>query len=224
MTWSPADLIVLVPVLGRPDTFAPLLESLQATTPGASVLWLATAGYRATLTELDRLDQRVEIVGWRSTGDYARKINHGVRVTDQPLIFMGACDLRFHAGWFEHAVDCLSDRIQVVGTNDLGNLRTVKGNHSTHSLLTRQYARLGTIDDPTRVLHEGYVHEFVDDEFVGTAKYRAAFQHCPESEVEHLHPMWHREIPWDDSYRGQADRMRKSRPLYRNRRRMWRTR
>jgi hypothetical protein len=44
------------------------------------------------------------------------------------------------------------------------------GRHSTHSLVTRDYVeRFGTIDEAGVVLHEGYPHEFVDDEFVQTA-------------------------------------------------------
>jgi hypothetical protein len=39
-------------------------------------------------------------------------------------------------------------------------------------------------------LHEEYPHEFVDDEFVATAKRRGVWKFCRESVVEHMHPHW----------------------------------
>ena len=46
----------------------------------------------------------------------------------------------------------------MVGTNDLTNKRTIRGRHSTHSLVTRDYADLGTIDGQPGPLFQGYHH------------------------------------------------------------------
>ena len=102
-------------------------------------------------------------------GNYAKKINRAIEETDEPLIFQGADDLRFHPGWLEAAKAKLGPGIGVVGTNDLNSKRVMAGTHADHALITREYTKLGTIDDPTKVLHERYPHEYVDDEFIETA-------------------------------------------------------
>ena len=136
----------------------------------------------------------------RKPGDYARKINLGVTLTDEPLIFLGADDLKFHNAWFELALRQLKGHIGVVGTNDMGSRRAQTGQHSTHSLVTRTYIeKFGTIDELGKALHEGYDHNFVDDELVQTAKYRRAWASARDSHVEHLHPHW-RKGSQDETY------------------------
>lgn len=78
----------------------------------------------------------------------------------------------------------------VVGTNDMGNSRVIAGNHSTHPLVHRDYLACGTVDEVGIVLHEGYQHQFADDEFVQTAKVRRVYAHAFDAFVEHLHPNW----------------------------------
>lgn len=212
--------VVVVPMLGRPHTVAPMVESLRASTDRARLLFVVSRGDAAVREAVQSAGcDLLDVLGWR-VGDYARKINAGVAVTSEPLIFTGACDLHFHPGWLEAAESCLDGAVQVVGTNDLGNRRTVDGLHSTHSLLTREYSLLPCIDGAPGPLHEGYVHEFVDDELVGTAIHRGAYAKCPGSVVEHLHPAWGK-APWDSSYRRQRSRMARSRALYNQRRRLW---
>lgn len=211
-------LAILVPVLERPGNVQPLLDSIAATTPDPyRVLFIADPhdvpehdAIRAAGGEFITVD-----------GNYAAKINVGVRATDEPYIFMGADDLRFHPKWLERAMTKMRGKVGVVGTNDMGNPRVVSGDHSTHSLVARWYADLGTIDDPTKVLHEGYLHEFVDDEFVETAKSRGAFISARDSHVEHLHPMWDK-APTDHLYQAQQTRMRAGRRVFRQRCKLWR--
>ena len=212
---------VIVPMLGRPHTVDPLVSSLRSTAPTARILFVCTPGDAEVMAEIDRVGcERIEVDGPRP-GDYARKINAGYRYTTEPLIFTGACDLRFHESWLEHACRRLTDGIGVVGTNDLGSRRVRRGVHATHSLVTRAYVdEFGTIDEPGVVLHEGYPHEYVDDELVQTAMYRKAWAFAADSRVEHLHPAWGK-APTDAMYEQQADRMRAGRRLYDARRRLW---
>lgn len=51
--WTPGDLTVLVPMLGRPETVAPLLASLDATTAGAEILFLVTPDDEPVKATLD---------------------------------------------------------------------------------------------------------------------------------------------------------------------------
>lgn len=212
------DLAIIVPVLRRPQNVAPLIESIAATTADWSVLFVCDPDDSEEHDAIRQTDQQMIAPG----GNYAHKINCGVLATTAPLIFTGADDLRFHGGWLEKAKQKLTPGIGVVGTNDLCNARTMKGIHSTHSLVTREYAQLGTIDQPDRLLHEGYPHEFVDDEFVATAKSRGSYAHALESIVEHLHPQVGK-APSDALYAEQPRRMRAGRRLYLKREPLWAT-
>jgi hypothetical protein len=217
---SDSDTVVLVPMLGRAHMVAPLLESLRATCT-ARALFVCTPGDRDVLRTLAAMGAEHITVTYRPAGDYARKINAGYDATNEPLLFLGACDLKFHPGWLDAARAALTPGIGVVGTNDLGSPRVMAGEHSTHSLVTRSYVdKWGTIDEPGKVLHEGYAHEYVDDELVGTAKHRGAWAFAPDARVEHLHPNWGKGT-MDPLYLQQQRRMRVSRQLYRTRRLLW---
>lgn len=214
------DLVVIVPMLGRAHRVQPLIESLSATCE-ARVLFAVSPDDTKVHEAVDEVGAERVTVQWRSTGDYARKIQAGIDVSTEQHIFTAADDLRFHPGWYEAARGRLSDRVGVVGTNDLTNPRVMRGEHATHFLVARWYVALGTIDRPGVLMHHGYVHEFVDDELVGTAKRRRAWAFAPDSHVEHLHPMAGK-APMDDLYAAQQRRMAASRSLYQRRRRLWR--
>ena len=214
-------IVIIIPVLNRPHRVRPLLDSIEEATPEPHrTVFVCSPGDTKELEALADADAE-----WICTpepyprGDYARKINFAYRATWEPLLFTGADDLHFHPRWLDAATAKLADGIGVVGTNDLTNPRTARG-HSTHSLVTRTYADKGTIDEPHKILHEGYWHEYVDDELVGTAKKRKAYAHAPDSHVEHLHPMA-KKAPMDSLYEMQTMRMMVSRRLYDQRRRLW---
>ena len=81
----------------------------------------------------------------RTRGDYAHKIT-GVRLpATHQLILTGAIDLHFWPGWLEVAEKLLDEQVRVVGTNDLTNERT-EHEHSTHTLVARDYVEQGLID------------------------------------------------------------------------------
>lgn len=210
-------LVVLVPVLRRPHRVQHVLSSLHANTPEpCRALFIASPGDDEEHAAIRRCGADMIIVD----GNYAAKINEGVRQTTEPLLFLGADDLAFHPRWLEHAKRRIKGSVHVVGTNDLCNRRVMRGEHSTHSLVTRAYTHHGTIDDPSRLLHEGYPHEYVDDEFVGTARRRNAFASAADSIVEHLHPQVGK-APMDDLYAAQVQRMRRGKRLYMERRPLW---
>lgn len=210
-------LVVLIPVLRRPHRVQHVLSSLHANTPEpCRALFIASPGDDDEHAAIRRCGADMIIVD----GNYAAKINEGVRQTTEPLLFLGADDLAFHPRWLEHAKRRIKGSVHVVGTNDLCNRRVMRGEHSTHSLVTRAYTHHGTIDDPSRLLHEGYPHEYVDDEFVGTARRRNAFASAADSIVEHLHPQVGK-APMDDLYAAQVQRMRRGKSLYLKRRPLW---
>lgn len=215
------SLVIVVPILGRPQHVAPLYESIRATCD-ARVLFMLTPGDDAVIEAVKAdTDEDFLFVDW-APGDYARKINAGIKATTEEHIFTGASDLRFHDGWYEACLRKLTLGIGVVGTNDLGNRGTATGRHATHMLVTRAYVeKFGTVDEPGKFFHEGYQHELVDDEAVGTARARGAYAHAADAYVEHLHPLWGKG-EWDDFYEGVPDRIRAGQRLFQERRKLWR--
>lgn len=92
------DLVILVPALDRPHHVGPFLDSAEAATPGARVLFICDAGDDAQIDAV-LSDKRAHLD--IASGNYAQKINRGVEITAEPLIFFGADDLRFRQGWLE---------------------------------------------------------------------------------------------------------------------------
>lgn len=191
------ELAILIPVLRRPQNIQPLVESIRNTTPEPfELLFIVSPEDHQEITELEILKQSYVLMdtNYENQGDYARKINAGFDSVDAKWYFLGADDLKFWPFWFEAAMETHEKtEACVIGTNDLGNPSVVRGQHSTHSLVLMEYVEeCGTIDEPGKVLHEGYRHNFVDSEFVETAKWRGAWAFSMTSRVEHLHPDWHK--------------------------------
>lgn len=218
-----SEVVIIVPMLTRAHRVAPLLDSISAaTTVDHTVMFVCTDGDTDVIDAARSSGARLEVIGPNTRGDYAKKINHGFRHSDEPFVFLAADDLRFHPRWFEEAVhEFRHPWIGVVGTQDLANRRVLHGLHSTHSLVRRAYIdEHGTIDEDGKVLHEGYIHEFVDDELVQTAKHRKAFAFAARSVVEHLHPMVGK-APSDALYARQQTRMRRDRHRFIRRQTLW---
>jgi hypothetical protein len=217
---------VLIPVLGRPERVAVTVASLAAS------LGLIPADPVFVCSPEDIVEISAVIAAGHvpliarfacGPGDYARKMNLGFDATGTDWVFLAADDLNFHQGWLDRAV-MRHQRTGacVIGTNDLGNSRTIAGYHSTHTLVHRDYLGCGgTADDPTRLLHEGYDHQFVDDEFVQTAISRGTYAHAQDSIVEHLHPDWGKGTR-DATYEKGAAGFTRDRALYNERRQLWR--
>lgn len=215
------ELVWLVPVLGRPQYVRPLLDSIERTTPTARVLFLADPGdeaeRRAIRRERERPTLCVDAVA--TGGGWAAKINAGVRHTDEPLIFLGADDLRPRPGWFEAAKKRLLPPVGVVGVDDLID-RPRRPQHATHFLMTREYAERGTIDGAAGPVHEGYGHWHCDDELIATAIARGAYAYAPEAQMEHLHPMVDPDLD-DATYQRGRSQARTDRRTFLQRRSLW---
>lgn len=209
---------ILVPVLRRPQNVRPLLDSIHQATPAGEcrVVFIADPDDLDEQREVRNHDAQLIVHG----GSYAQKVNAAVRVTREPLVFTAADDISFHPGWLEAATSKLTVGVGVVGTNDLGNKRVIRGDHATHSLVTRGYCDLGTIDGQAGLLHEGYQHCFVDDELVATAKKRGAWAFAADSIVEHHHPDWGKGED-DDTYRRGQAHFRRDRRTFQQRSRLW---
>jgi hypothetical protein len=213
--------VILIPVLRRPHNVVPLLESIEFAGNHA-YLFLASPGDEEEIAELERAGANYEVVSFPlADGDYARKINYGAQQAAKcgaEFIFTGADDLLFHEDWFDNAMAVTLPKHGVIGTNDLANPRVMEGKHSTHSIVRLSYVEEhGTVDERGKVLHEGYPHEFVDDELVWTARRRGAWVWARDSHVEHMHPHF-RKVATDEIYDRHEVRMRQGRRVWDRRR------
>lgn len=186
-----ATVAIVAPVLHRPHRIAQLLDDIDKGTP---------VGKWRLVVVVDNDDEHsieaaaaagVEwVADWRHTPTYASKINLGAEVTCEPWLFTAADDLHFHRGWLTAALDVAGNTgAKVIGTNDLVNHAVIAGQHSTHTLVARDYIDDpgACVDGPGTVMHAGYRHEYCDDELVGTAKARGVWAPAKHSIVEHRH-------------------------------------
>lgn len=216
---------IVVPVLGRPQSVQPTIDTVEAATREPFMLmFVATDTDEPEIAALQASGAAYMTID--EPGTYARKINLGAN-TLLPFcewILMAADDLKYHDGWYEAAMAVhRATGAVVIGTNDLGNPRTKGGGHSTHTLVHRSYIEDpgGVWDEgPGSLLHEGYPHEYVDDEFVQTAMTRQVYAHSFDSHIEHLHYLWGKGQD-DDTYRLGRRHTQTGRALYLRRRRMW---
>lgn len=185
---------VIVPVLGRPEHAEPFLASLRASTGLATAYAVVEPGDSAAEAWRAVGARLVEHDGAGSAPHtFAEKVNAAYPVTDEPFVFLVGSDVRFHPGWLDHAQYVASlTSASVIGTNDLGNPRVLRGEHATHMLIRRSYIDdVGASwDGPKVVCHEGYSHWYVDDEIVTAARLRNEWAMALASRVEHLHPAW----------------------------------
>lgn len=224
------EILIVVPVLARPQNARPLVESIEAT---------ANSDWRLVFVCSPNDDEERLAVGevlrdfgraWATdvdtepgAGDYARKIQAGFESGREEIILLAADDLRFHPGWDTAALAIFEEfDVGVVGTNDLGNRQTIVGQHSTHPFVARSYIDEmgGFVGGEGQVYFDGYDHQYVDVELVETAKSRGCYAHASGSVIEHLHPLW-RKGETDSTYRRGSSGGAKDRALYERRRRLW---
>lgn len=159
------------------------MESAQAATPDAQVLFIADPGDTREIQALEAAGAEFIAPG----GSYASKINKGVRACDTEFVFTGADDVTFVPGWFEIAKRYFTDRVRVVGVTDEVTKRNKLGHHAPHFLIARDYALEPTIDGGRGPLCERYKHQYVDDEFVGTCQRRGVIHIATDVRVHHSH-------------------------------------
>lgn len=213
------ELAVLVPVLNRPQNVVPLVESFLSGCPDNSVLLFLVNKYdgeelRAIDTATDKLTSpdyaRVDV--YPTTYEtWPQKINLGAAIAQADWYLCAADDITFIPGWWDATADLRADpQIGVIGTNDshngTGNAAVAEGTHTCHPLIRGTYIRdYGTWqidpgDGPGKAVSDAYHHWYVDNELVITAKLRNAWAFCADAVLEHRHPYWGFDVPFDETY------------------------
>lgn len=208
--------VVVVPVLGRAERISPLVESLRATTD-ARLLFVCSPSDIDAKRACRSTGADTITVPWEpGRGDFAKKTNLAYQESSEDWVFCGATDLRFRPGWLENAIQ-VGDRSNagVVGTQDMGNALVKRGRHATHPLVRRTYIEVygGTFDSTGHIYSEEYDHQYVDLEFVETAKLRGQWAFAKKAFVEHMHPNWSKG-EWDPTYEKAFREAREDRALY----------
>ena len=218
------SLVIGIPVLARPQNAATVAASILGTAPKAHILFLCSEGDDDELNAVRKTGCDCFIVPWApGRGDFARKHNEGFRqafAAGSEWYFVGADDLTFHDGWYEQCLEAHAKTgACVIGTKDLGNKRTMNGWHATHFLVSTDYLECGTVDEDGKLFHEGYHHEFCDDECVATARMRRTYAGSMAI-AEHDHPDWGK-AEWDTTYRKAQANRAADQALYNSRRHMF---
>lgn len=205
------EVAVIVPVLERPQNAEPFMRSLRASTGLANV-------YAVCSTDDD-------VAAWDAVGatvvktdkiSFPEKVNEAYPHTTEPWVFLVGDDVAFRPGWWDQVQRvAASTKARVVGTNDLTNPMVLAGEHATHIAIARDYidAQGASWDGPGVVCHEGYRHQFVDDEIVTAAKQRGVWAPCLAAIVEHHHPLWGTAED-DETYRRGARHESKDQALF----------
>lgn len=204
-----ADVVVVVPVLGRPEHAERFMESFRANTPEGRAVVLAVLSpddpvpeplWMATMRAWVESGAHVDFLGNKGT-TFAAKVNyaHGFlrkpfgEIKDPSWLLLVGSDVVFHPGWLEQVLMTAElSGAKLIATNDLGNAKVMAGEHATHPLINRAYVdEVGSSwDGPGVVVHEGYRHNFCDNEYSQAAVDRGVFAYSQRSIVEHLHPAW----------------------------------
>lgn len=221
-----ADMIdILIPVLGRPQNAAPLVQNIRdTTTTEHRIVFICSRGDNEQLAASKATAADVWEMNFPAgSGDFAKKINYVFQVYSGEFVFMAADDVRFEPRWDTVALRAAGNKYHVIGTNDLANSQVQRGLFGTHCLIRRRYVTEhgGTADGPPGVvLHEGYDHNFVDRELCHVAQSRKAFTFARHARVRHYHPLW-RTAPHDSTYKKALARFREDQRLFLSRAHLW---
>lgn len=214
--------LVLIPMLGRAERVPFLVENVRATQRETPTDLRFILSPRAQDEDVYQAVLDAGAKGWEvpwtpGPGDFARKINYGTGLSEQEWIFTGASDLLFHPFWADHALHTARKTgARVIGTNDMGKRAL---SHATHFLVHRSYYEEGTITDAPAIFHEGYDHQYVDNELIATARMRRTYAHATHARVEHLHP-YHGKAPMDPTYEKATRETRKDGRMWVSRRKL----
>lgn len=170
---------ILIPTLNRTHLLAELIRNIREVTPEPHEVYFMTSN-----KESKKVIQENGAVCFNDIGDtdLITRTNALYRLTDEPLIYTGSDDIRFHEGWLPLMLEKINEGFHVVVPQDLLNPA------GTQALITRKYIEEQSccVDVPNVVYFPGYKHDFAETEQFEVAKARGVFARS-DAVVEHLH-------------------------------------
>jgi glycosyltransferase involved in cell wall biosynthesis len=212
---------IIVPTLRRAQGLIPFVDSIRRTSPLGEyrIVFVTDPDDDQTLGVIQTMVSGLDVDRIDKGGTFPVKVNAAVAATDTPLMLVCGDDTVFKPGWYDAMMAARGPG--VIGTNDL-TPRTKDKNHATAQVLEREY-----VDDPGaawnepgHAFHEGYHHNYADDELCRLAIYRGEFVFADDCVIEHHHPIWGTK-EWDDVYAIGERNAKRDRALYSERRRAW---
>ena len=174
---------IFIPTLYRPDKLKRTIKSIQDTSDVHTYVMFPRDDINT-----QEVIEHFNNVEYFTDSDpenmrFVRRIQYLYSVTDDDWFLTGADDVVFRDGWLQAAEPYMND-YSVISFDDMCN-PNVPG---TNFLIKRQYIdeQSGVVDSPKTVLHQGYYHNFCDNELIGTAKARNTFIKC-DGKIEHFH-------------------------------------
>jgi len=187
------DVAVIVPAM-RPNMVQRLVESFDASNDGTATLYMVADPHNDDLiAEIQKWTGRAPLITQRGH-TFAQKANTGYAETTESFLFLCGEDVEFTPGWLD-APRLLSDRFDVIGTNDsepgrVRNKDVATSRHADHWFTRRSYIddEGSCLEGPGVFCPEAFYHWWVDKEVIGLARARGVFTPCLESHVIHHHP------------------------------------
>lgn len=215
---------IVCPTLNRPHLLVPLAENIADTTHGFRLIFVCDVADEASQQQVGKAAQilpRHSVNLILKDGTYPQKSNAGMRHAVGEWAVVVNDDTRFHAGWQSAAQAGFDTGANVVGTNDLS-----PSSHAEHS--TQVAVRLSYLEDPgaswnepRKLYHEGYHHNFSETEVCSLAIQRGVWLYAEDAVIEHCHPDWGKREADATDDRGGQSRFKEDQALYEARRVEW---
>lgn len=215
---------IVCPTLGRPHLLEPLAENIHETSTDFRLIFvcdLADLESQKAVGRAAQLLPRHSVSLILHDGTYPVKSNAGMRHAVGEWAVVVNDDTRFHAGWQDAVQAGFDAGANVVGTNDLS-----PSSHESHS--TQVAVRLSYLADPGaswqepgRLYHEGYLHNWSESEVCHLAGHRGCWAYREDAVIEHEHPDWGKRERDATDERGGARNFERDRRLYEARRELW---
>lgn len=203
---------ILIPTLNRTHLLKALINNIRETTPEPHEIYFMTSN-----KESKKVIEENGAVCFNDVGstDLITRTNALYRLTDEPLIYTGSDDIKFHKNWYPKMLEKIREGYHVVVPQDLLNP------NGTQALITREYIQDQSccIDVPNVVYFPGYKHEYAETEQFEVAKKRGVFARS-DAVVEHLHWVNSKNVRDGDYLIGQNNSLG-SRELFEERMHLW---
>ncbi len=216
------DVSILVPTLKRPHNILRFMDAVRQTSPIGTykVVFVTDPDDLTTTNVIQTMVAGLDVDRLEHGGTFPQKINAAAAYTDTPFVLCCGDDVTFKPDWLDAAKRYMGGK-GVIGTNDL-TPRTQAKNHATAQIVDRDYidGPGAAWKEPGHVFHEGYNHNYADDELCGLAIYRDEWVFADDCIIEHRHPCWGTEEV-DEVYEKGQEKYFEDRRHFSLRRRMW---